>query len=129
MSVAIGIVTGPPRLGKWQQSAALTRAGFAPPDPYPLQSVLFCAACDEPFFGTQLGDGTRAYRSLCGCRLRPLPAGQIELGVYAETRRLAFGTEATVGLTGAHFALLAVRLFARIAIGVTADEITFTPRI
>ncbi|HEX2416934.1 MAG TPA: hypothetical protein VHJ83_02245 [Micromonosporaceae bacterium] len=129
MPGAIRTVAGPPSLGKWQQPAALTRAGFAPPDPYPLQSVLFCAACDQPFFGTQLGDGTRAYRSRCGCRLCPLSAAQIELHVYAETRRLAFGTDTVAGLTGDHFALLAVRLFARIAIGTTADDITFTPRI
>jgi hypothetical protein len=122
-------VTEPLTLGRWQQPAALTRAGLAPPDPYPIQKILFCATCDQPFFGTRLAEGTRAYRSRCGCRLWPLPAAQVELATYAEAHRLTFGTHPTTGLTTAHFALLAVRLFARITLGSTVDDIAFTHRI
>jgi hypothetical protein len=122
-------VTEPLTLGRWQQPAALTKVGFARADPYPLQKILFCATCDQQFFGTRLADGTRAYRSLCGCRLRPLPATQVELASYAEAHRYTFGTDPTTGLTTAHYALLAVRLFARITLGTTVDHITFTPRI
>jgi hypothetical protein len=122
-------VTEPLTLGRWQQPAVLTRAGLAPPDPYPIEKILFCSTCDQQFFGTRLADGSRAYRSLCGCRLRPLPASEVELATYAETHRYAFGTDPTTGLTTAHYALLAVRLFARIALGTTVDHIRFTPRI
>jgi len=125
----ITTVTGPLTFGKWQQPAALTRAGLARADPYPLQKILFCGACDQQFFGTRLSDGSRAYRSLCGCRLRPLPASQVELATYAEVHRLAFGTDTTTGLTSDHYAPLAVRLFARIALGITPDDLRFIPRI
>ena len=35
--------TGPSPLGRWQQPAALANAGVVPPDPYPLEKILFCA--------------------------------------------------------------------------------------
>lgn len=122
-------VAQPLTIGRWQQPAVLTLAGIAPADPYPIQEILICATCNQPFFGTRLANNTRAYRSLCGCRLRPFPADEIELRTYAEAQRVAFGTEAATGLTTAHFALLAVRLFARVRLGSTVDEIAFTARI
>jgi hypothetical protein len=97
MSGATTTVTGPLTLKRWQQPAALSRAGFAPADPYPLRGLIFCATWDQPFFPSPQPDGSRAYRSLCGCRLRPLPAGQIELRTYAEAQHLALGTDAATG--------------------------------
>jgi hypothetical protein len=53
----------------------------------------------------------------------------VELRVHAETHVCAFGTDTITGLTTAHYALLAVRIFSRAEVGSTADEITFTARI
>jgi hypothetical protein len=166
--------TGPLILGRWSQPAALTNAGFIPPDPYPLEKILFCATCGQQFFGTHLtsgtdqpcgpraadgihvadahqsgdthvlghirvtgthltsprvADGTRVYRTSCDCRPGPLPAHEVELRVHAEAHVHAFDTDTVAGLTGAHYAVLAVRLFSRAEVGSTADEITFTARI
>lgn len=121
--------TGPLNLGRWQEPAALIQAGLATPDPYPLEKILYCATCDQQFFGTHVAGGTRAYRTSCDCRPQPLPASQVELAAYAETQRLTFGTHAVTGLSDAHYALLAVRLFARIALGTTVNDIAFTPRV
>ncbi len=121
--------TGPLTLGRWQEPAARIQAGLAQPDPYPLEKILYCATCDQQFFGTRMAGGTRVYRSPCGCQLQPLPATEIELRIYAETQRLTFGTHVPTGLTNTHYALLAVRLFTRITLGTTADDVTFTVRI
>jgi hypothetical protein len=121
--------TGPLTLGRWQEPAALIQAGLAPPDPYPLEKILYCASCDQQFFGTHVAGGVRAYRSQCGCQLRPLPATQVELRTYAEAQRLTFGTDTVTGLSDAHCALLAVRLFTRVSLGTTANDITFVTRI
>ncbi len=120
--------TGAPTLGRWQLPAALINAGRVTPDPYPLETILFCATCDQQFFGTHVA-GARVYRTSCDCRPQPLPANEVELRVYAETHVAAFGTNAITGLTSAHYALLAVRFFTRIEVGPTADHIRFTNRI
>jgi hypothetical protein len=96
-----------------------------PDDPYPIQGLLFCARCSQPFFGTWLPGGTRAYRSRCGCWLRPLDAGQVERRVCAEAQRFALGH---VIASGGHVCEFAVRLFARVSLGATADDINFTRR-
>ncbi|HEX6076991.1 MAG TPA: hypothetical protein VFZ32_17235 [Micromonosporaceae bacterium] len=88
---------------------------------------MFCASCDQPFFASTQADGTRTYRSRCGCRLRPFDADQLERRVYAEAQRRAFGINSAV--TGDYLATLAVRLFAWISLGATPDDITFVPRI
>ena len=121
--------TGPLNLGRWQEPAALIQAGLAPPDPYPIEKILFCATCDQQFFGTHVANGTRAYRTFCDCRPQPLDATQVETVAYAETQRLTFGTHIPTGLTNAHYALLAVRLFTRITLGTTVSDITFTTRV
>jgi len=120
--------TGPSTLGRWQLPAALINAGRVTPDPYPLETILFCATCDQQFFGTHVA-GARVYRDSCDCRPRPLPANEVELRVYAETHVLAFGTDTVTDFTTAHYALLAIRFFSRIELGPTVNEITFNARI
>ncbi len=57
--------TGPLFLGRWQQPAVQVNAGLVPPDPYPLEKLLYCAGCGQQFIGTHrtggggLADGTR----------------------------------------------------------------------
>ncbi len=142
--------TGTPTLGRWQLPAALINAGRVTPDPYPLEQILFCATCEQQFFGTHFTSGTdqsgdhrvtdgahsthqtgglRVYRTSCDCRPGPLPANEVELRVYAETHVAAFGTNAITGLTSAHYALLAIRFFTRIEVGPTVDHVNFTNRI
>jgi len=142
----------PLTLGRWQKPAAQINAGLVPPDPYPVEKILFCSACGQQFFGTHLTggtdqsggtrvtgthltsdthvpDGVRVYHTFCDCRPGPLPAGEVELQVYAETHIHAFDTDTVTGLTTAHYALLATRFFSRIELGPTADHIRFTTRI
>jgi hypothetical protein len=120
--------TGTPTLGRWQQPAALINAGRVTPDPYPLEQILYCATCGQQFFGTHQ-TGIRVYRTSCDCRPGPLPANDVELRVYAETHVCAFGTATISGLTTAHYALLAIRIFTRIEVGLTANNIAFANRI
>ena len=120
--------TGTPCFGWWQQPDALTD-DEPPPPPYPLERILFCATCDQQFFGARQFSGTRVYRTACTCRPRPLPAAEAEKRVYAETHALAFGTDTVTGLTKAQYGLLAVRIFARVEVGRTVDDIAFTARI
>ncbi len=120
--------TGPLVLGRWQQPAAQINAGLTPADPYPVEKILFCASCQQQFFGAHVG-GVRVYRTFCECRPGPLPASEVELQVYAETHIHAFDTDTVAGLTTAHYALLALRFFTRVELGPTADHIRFTNRI
>jgi hypothetical protein len=122
--------TGTPlALGRWQYPAALINAGRVTPDPYPLEQILYCATCGQQFFGThEPGDG-RVYRTFCDCRPGALPANEVELRVYAETHVHAFGTDTISGLTTAHYALLAIRFFTRIELGLTVNNIAFANRI
>jgi hypothetical protein len=120
--------TGPLTLGRWQKPAAQINAGLVTPDPYPVEKILFCAGCDQQFFGAHIG-GVRVYRTFCTCRPGPLPASDVELQVYAETHIHAFDTDTVAGLTTAHYALLAIRFFTRIELGPTPDHVRFTNRI
>jgi hypothetical protein len=121
--------TGSPGFGRWQEPAVPADEGLALPNPYPLQRILSCATCDQQFFGAHQFSGTRVYCTTCTCRPRPLPADEVEKRVYAETHALAFGTDTVTGLTKAHYTLLTVRIFARIEVGLTVNDITFTARI
>jgi hypothetical protein len=94
---------------------------------YPLSDLLFCGICDEPFFATCLPDGSRAYRSRCGCRLHPVDASELERRVHAEAQRRVFGTASA--LTDDQAVTLTARLFARITLGTTPDDLRFIPRI
>jgi hypothetical protein len=121
--------TGSPGFGRWQEPAVLANADLALPNPYPLQRILFCATCDQQFFGAHQFSGLRVYCTTCACRPRPLPADEVEKPVYAEIHALVVGTDTVTGLTNAHYGRLAVRIFARIELGLTVNDITFTPRI
>ncbi len=140
------ITTGTLTLGRWQLPAALINAGRVTPDPYPLEQILFCVTCGQQFFGAHLTGtrvpdgahvtdsvhqpgGARVYRTSCACRPGPLSASEVELRVYAETHVAAFGTDMVAGLTTAHYALLSVRLFSRVEVGPTVDDMTFAARI
>ncbi|HEX2417047.1 MAG TPA: hypothetical protein VHJ83_02815 [Micromonosporaceae bacterium] len=120
--------TGPSGLGRWQQPAAPTDDESLP-HLYPLERILFCATCDQQFFGAHQFSGVRVYCTACTCRPRPLPADEVEKRVYAETHALASGTDTVIGLTKAHYAVLTIRFFGRIEVGLTVDDITFTARI
>ncbi len=120
--------TGPLVLGRWQQPAVQINAGLIPADPYPVEKILFCASCQQQFFGAHVG-GVRVYRTFCDCRPRPLPANEVESQVYAETHIHAFDTDTVAGLTSAHYALLALRFFTRVELGPTPDHIRFATRI
>jgi len=146
--------TGPLMLGRWQKPAALVNAGLVPPDPFPVEKLLFCAGCGQQFIGTHrtsggdLADSTRVpdcdhfpdcvcppedprvYGTFCHCRPGPLPAFAVELGVHVEAHLRAFDTpEPVPGITKAHYTVLAFRFFTRVDIGPTADHMTFTARI
>jgi hypothetical protein len=145
--------TGPPFLGRWQKPAVQVNAGLVPPDPFPVEKLLFCAGCGQQFIGThRTGDGLadstrvvdcdhfpdcvcpqedpRVYGTFCDCRPGPLPAFAVELHVHVETHLHAFDTpEPVPGLTKAHYMVLAFRFFTRVDIGPTADHMTFTARV
>lgn len=95
-------------------------------DLYPVRSLLSCAGCQQTFFGTTLADGSRAYRSRCGCRLHPLPAREVEHRVYAQTLHHLYTNGGA--LLCDCLPLLAGRLFSTVTVGTTTDNITFTPR-
>ncbi|MFY1632497.1 hypothetical protein ACN27F_04285 [Solwaraspora sp. WMMB335] len=59
--------------GHWPPVA---RGGAARPE-YPLDGLLFCAACERALTGMEMLGG-RAYGSPCGCRLAVVPAEQLE---------------------------------------------------
>jgi len=145
--------TGPLFLGRWQKPAALINAGLVPPDPFPVEKLLFCAGCGQQFIGTHrtsggdLADSTRladcdhfpdcvcppedprVYGTFCDCRPGPLPAFAVELGVHVEAHLRAFDTpEPVPGITKAHYTVLAFRFFTRVDVGPTADHMTFTAR-
>jgi hypothetical protein len=77
----------------------------------------------------------RVYRTLCDCRPQPLHASEVEIRIYTETHIHAFGpithttTNTLPRLTSAHYALLAVRFFTRIEVGLTVNNMTFINRI
>lgn len=118
--------TGTSGLDPWQQP---DDGEPLPPAPYPLWRVLFCASCDEQFVGAHQFSGLRVYCTACSCRPCPVPADVVEKRVYAEVHALVFGTDEVPGLTKVHYARMAVRIFSRVEVGSTADEITFTTRI
>ena len=99
-----------------------------PPPPYPLWRVLFCAGCGEQFFGAHQFSGLRVYCTSCSCRTRSVPADEVEKRAYAEVHALVFGDDEVTGLTKVHYGRLAVRIFSRVEVGQTAEDLTFTTR-
>ncbi|WP_127508669.1 hypothetical protein [Actinoplanes solisilvae] len=97
-----------------------------PINPYPLCGRLFCR-CGAPFCRWGSPAAKREYMAVCGCRLRPIDADTIERRVYADTARLdpvaaADGSPATPGEVLA-------RLYTRIEVGGTVDDVRFVPRL
>jgi hypothetical protein len=91
-------------------------------DAFPLRGLLFCV-CGQPFCPWGWGEGRRAYLSLCGCRLRPVDAEAVERRAQAEAQRT--GTSSAVVPLGPE---MFQRLFARIEIGGTVDEVRIVRR-
>ncbi|MDG4793674.1 hypothetical protein [Micromonospora sp. WMMD1082] len=94
-------------------------------NPYPLCGWLFCR-CGARFCRWGSLDWTREYMALCGCRLRPIDAGAIERRVYADAARLDPALAAGCW-TEAPSELLA-RLYVRIEVGGTVDDVRFVRR-
>ena len=94
-------------------------------NPYPLCGTLFCR-CGARFCRWGSPDSTREYMAVCGCRLRPIDADTIERRVYTEAARI------DPGLTASRWpdALVEVlaRLYSRIDVGGTLDDVRFVPR-
>jgi hypothetical protein len=94
-------------------------------DAYPLQGWLFCI-CGQAFLRSDGTESARRYQSLCGCRLWPIDADTVEQLVHAT----AAGTAEELigdGWTRCSAEVFA-RLFIRVEIGGTVDDIRFVPR-
>jgi hypothetical protein len=92
-------------------------------DSFPLRGLLYCV-CGQPFFPWGWTESRRAYLSLCGCRLRPIDADTTERHVRMETERLV--TSSTAEKFGPE---LFQRLFARVEVGGTVDEVRVVRRV
>jgi hypothetical protein len=93
-------------------------------DSYPLCGWLYCV-CGERFFPSSAADSTREYMSVCGCRLRPIDAATVERRVYARAAHLV-PPSASRWRERVEEAL--ARLYARIEVGGTVDDVRFIPR-
>ena len=96
-------------------------------DAYPLHGWLFCT-CGQAFLRSDATGSARKYLSLCGCRLWPIDADVIEQLVYAAVA----STGTAAGLLNDSWANrpaeVFARLFIRIEMGGTVDDIRFVPR-
>lgn len=94
-------------------------------DPFPLQGSLFCA-CGTAFSRWGSAESERGYVSVCGCRLWPIDADVIEHRVHAEA------AQAAPKLTAAGWAGspgdVVMRLYERIEVGGTVDQVRFVSR-
>ncbi len=141
--------TGSVFFGRW---AAPVNAGLVPPDPFPLEKLLFCAGCGQQFMGAHRNgnpedtariaacdhfphcicppEDPRLYGTFCNCRPAPFPAFAVELRIHTEAHLRAFDPHEPVpGITKAHYTVLALRFFTRVDVGTTTDHMTFTNRI
>lgn len=94
-------------------------------NPYPLSGRLFCR-CGARFSRWGSPDSTREYTAVCGCRLRPIDADTIERQVYADAVRLDPVMTAAGWVEAPAEAL--TRLYSRIEVGGTVDDVRFVPR-
>jgi hypothetical protein len=92
---------------------------------YPLCGQLFCR-CGARFSRWGSPDSTREYMAVCGCRLRPIDADTIERQVYADAVRLDPMMTAAGRLEAS--AEVLTRLYSRIEVGGTVDDVRFVPR-
>ena len=95
-------------------------------NPYPLCGLLFCQ-CGAPFCRWGSPDSTREYMAVCGCRLWPIDAVTIERRVCSDAAERDSPVVAG-GWTEIPGEVLA-RLYARIEVGGTVDDVRFVPRI
>lgn len=93
-------------------------------NPYPLCGRLFCR-CGAPFCRWGSPEANREYMSVCGCRLRPTDAATIERRVYADAAR-PDPASAIGGSLEAPIEVL-TRLYTRIEVGGTVDDVRFVP--
>jgi hypothetical protein len=94
-------------------------------NPYPLCGRLFCR-CGARFCRWGSPDSTREYMAVCGCRLRPIDADIIERCVYADAARRDPALTAVVWPNAS--AEVLARLYTRIEVGGTVDDVRFVPR-
>lgn len=95
-------------------------------NPYPLCGLLFCR-CGAAFCRWGSADAKREYMAVCGCRLRPIDAVTVERRVCADAAKLD-SSAAAGGWVETSGEMLA-RLYARIEVGGTVDDIRFVPRL
>ncbi|UQU64781.1 hypothetical protein COUCH_38635 [Couchioplanes caeruleus] len=93
---------------------------------YPLCGLLFCR-CGARFCRSSSPASKREYRSVCGCRLRPLDADNIERLVRAEAASRAPGKGTPGGSMKPPEALF--HLYSRIEVGGTVDDVRFVRRV
>lgn len=96
------------------------------PDPYPLRGLLFCR-CGQQFHPVESIDGSRAYVSLCGCRMGPLDADTVERLVFNAAEREA--PALFVNLPEERYVEAFRMVFAEVTVGGTTDEISYVVRI
>ncbi|GAA3342593.1 hypothetical protein GCM10020358_57790 [Amorphoplanes nipponensis] len=94
-------------------------------NPYPLCGRLFCR-CGAPFCRWGSPESKREYMAVCGCRLRPIDADTIERCVYADAARR--DPTLTAGPWPDPPAEVLARLYSRIDVGGTVDDVRFVPR-
>jgi hypothetical protein len=94
-------------------------------NPYPLCGRLFCR-CGAPFCRWGSPDAKREYMAVCGCRLRPIDADTIESRVYADAARRE--PALTAGRWPGPPGEVLARLYNRIDVGGTVDDVRFVPR-
>ncbi|MEV4708336.1 hypothetical protein [Actinoplanes sp. NPDC049316] len=93
---------------------------------YPLCGLLFCR-CGARFCRSSSPASKREYLSVCGCRLRPLDADNIERLVHAEAVSRALGA-ATLGRSVKTPEVL-FHLYSRIEVGGTVEDVRFVRRM
>ncbi|WFE26193.1 hypothetical protein O7623_22985 [Solwaraspora sp. WMMD791] len=91
-------------------------------DAYPLWGLLRCV-CGRPCDPVLLVDGSRAYRSVCGCRLSAIDAATVECLVYnAAQRQIGAPLAETSAMKDSD---LAHRAFGAIVVAGTVDDLSF----
>ena len=93
---------------------------------YPLCGRLFCR-CGARFSRWGWPGSPRAYMTLCGCRLRPIDADTIERRVYADAVRR--DPALTTGRWPEPPTAVLGRLYTRIDVGGTVDDVRFISRV
>jgi hypothetical protein len=83
--------------------------------------------CGQYCHPVELADGSRAYRSVCGCRLSPLDALTVERLVLNAVEREVPALLARA-VTRRPAALVRL-VFAEVVVGGTVDDLSFVPLV